>query len=211
MTINTHVNTQLNAHNNNMPKTAAEKTQDKATTLAADNVDKFDGKSMNVNRNFKNAPEQTEEAVIRGYRAQSLVQLKNAAVADYVKHNMSQQAGVSFWKGILENTTFTPKAFALDAFNKAEATSEKHDDYWGVEATAERIFTFAKALAGDNDRLFDTMKNAFLKGFNLASSAANGKLPDISTQTKNRVLELFDGWKAEIDARANPAPVEKDK
>jgi hypothetical protein len=116
---------------------------------------------------------------------------------------MNQQSGNSFL-----NAVFNPRPFALEAFNAAEATSKKHTDYWGVEAVAERLFTFAKTLAGDNDELFDTMKNAFLKGFNLASGAAKGRLPDISHQTKARVLELFDGWEKEIAARKNPAPTE---
>ena len=209
MTINSNlINTQPNAHHSNLPKTASEKTQDKVTTLATDNVDKFDANSVNVNRNFQNAPGKADEAAIRGYKGQSVLQMKNAAVADYVNQNFTQQSGVNFWKNISNSTTFTPSAFALAAYNKAEATSEKYDDYWGVEATAQRLFTFAKAIAGEDDKLFNTMKNAFLKGFNQASSAVGGKLPDISHQTKSRTLELFDSWEAEIAARKNPAPAE---
>jgi hypothetical protein len=209
MTINQYATNTTNTHNTSLPKTAQERTQVKATTMAAENIDKFDANSVNVNRNFQNSPNRAEEAGIRGYRGRSHIQMMNAVVADFVNHSISSQSGSSFWNNILENSTFTPRAFALNAFNAAEATSAKHDDYWGVEATAERIFTFARTLAGDNDQLFDTMKNAFLKGFNLASRASGNKLPDISTQTRNRVLEMFDSWEKEINARKNPAPVEQ--
>jgi hypothetical protein len=213
-TINTLVNNQTNAHHSNLPRTAAEKTQDKATTLAADNVDKFDASSVNVNRNFQHSPERAEQSglSVHGYRGKTALQMKNAIVADFARHNIARQAGGDFWNNIL-NATFTPRPFALGAFNAAEATSAKHEDYWGVEATAERLFTFARTLAGDRDDLFDTMKNAFLKGFNLAAGAAGarGKLPDISHQTKERVLELFDEWEAEIAARRNPQPAESEK
>ena len=209
MTINQLAHNSTNAHNSNLPKTASEKTQEKATTMATDNVDKFDANSVNVNRNYQTDPDRTDFRNVQGYKGKSTLQMKNAVMADFVHSNISQQAGKSFWEGILNNTTFTPKAFALDAYKAAEASSEKYEDYWGVEAVAQRLVTFAKSLAGDRDDLFDKMKNAFLKGFNLASGAANGKLPDISNQTKARTLELFDEWEAEIKARKNPSPIEE--
>jgi hypothetical protein len=196
-----------NNNNNSIARTAQQKSQEKTTTLAAENVDKFDDDSVNANRNRQNSPERAGFINVQGYRGKSTLQMKNALVADFVNANMTNQSRSHFGNSLLDSI-FTPRSFALNAFNAAEATSSKHADYWGVEATAERIFTFAKTLAGDNDELFSTMKNAFLKGFNLAAGAARGRLPDISGQTKARVLELFDAWEAEIAARRNPAPVE---
>lgn len=200
MNVGQIVNNNYNAQANNQAKTAAEKTQDKKTTMAADNIDKFDSDSVNVNRNHNSRLERTDELNIQRYRGRSALQIKNEMFADFVKYNVGQQSGNDFWKSIL-GETFTPRSFAADAFKAAEATSEKHKDYWGVEATAERIFTFAKSLAGDRDELFETMKNAFLKGFNQASKASGNRLPDISQQTKARVLEMFDEWEAEIKGR----------
>jgi hypothetical protein len=48
------------------------------------------------------------------------------------------------------------------------------------------------------------MKNAFLEGFRQASGARGGNLPSISFQTRDRVLEMFDQWESEINARKNP-------
>ena len=215
MNISQLVNNSVNAHANNLPKTASQKTQDKPTTLATDNVDKFDTNSVNVNRNYQHGTERAEHLNVQGYKGKSALQIKNGLMADYVNFTMGNQSGNSL-SDIFKNNSFisslyNPKSFAIAAFNAAEATSEKHADYWGVEAVAERIFTFAKTLAGDNDELFATMKNAFLKGFNLASGARKGSLPDISYQTKSKVLELFDEWEAEINAKKNPPPAESEK
>ena len=205
MTINSLAHNPPNAHNSNLPRTASEKTQEKATTLAADNVDKFDANAVNVNRNFQSSPERTDFLNVQGYKRMSAFQMKNSVVTDYVNSTITNQAGNGFWGDIVNNDAgFVPRPFAVEAFNAAEATSEKYDDYWGAEAAAERIFTFARILADDDDRLFSIMKNAFLKGFNLASGAANGKLPEISNLTKERTLEYFDEWEAEITARQTP-------
>jgi len=201
--ISSLVNNPAQTHNHgnpNVAKTAAEKTQHKSTTLASENIDKFDSNSMNVNRNFNSKADRAEWLNVQGYRGQSALAMKNAVVADYVKSLIGGQTG-NFWSNILDSE-FTPRPFALDAYKAAEATSEKYDDYWGVEAVAERIFTFAKSLAGDDDKMFETMKNAFLKGFSLAEGVVPGKkLHDISYQTKERVLEYFDEWEKDIAAK----------
>ena len=214
MNISQLVNNSVNTHANNLPKTASQKTQEKSTTLASDNVDKFDSNSANVNRNYNSRPDRTDFINVQGYRNASVLQMKNAVVADFVNYSMSQQSqfqsGIDFLNNIMSGK-FVPRPFAENAYKAAEATSEKYEDYWGVEAVAERIFTFAKALAGDREDLFNTMKNAFLKGFSQAEGVFKGKLHDVSYQTKERVLEYFNEWEKEIAAKKNPALVEDEK
>jgi hypothetical protein len=139
----------------------------------------------------------------RAKAGKSARQLKNAAVSEMVSSQVNGQINKSPFTGSLR---FGRTPEALNALRVAEATSEKHTDYWGVEATAERIFTFAKTLAGGDDSKFQTMKNAFLEGFRQASGARGGSLPSISHQTRDRVLEMFDQWESEINARNNTAP-----
>jgi hypothetical protein len=209
MNISQIVNNTINTTNNNLPKTAEQKTQEKGTTLATDNVDKFDSNSVNFNRNYQSDPHRTENQGVHGYKGMSSLQIKNSVLSDYVNFTLRRQTGNDFWNDIL-GLTFTPKSFAVEAFNAAEASSTKYGDYWGVDAVAERIFTFAKTLAGERgNELFDTMKNAFLKGFNMAEGTVKGsKLPGISYDTKNKVLELFDAWEKEINSPAEP-PVDE--
>lgn len=71
-----------------------------------------------------------------------------------------------------------------------EAISE--DGYWGVKQTSDRIVEFATALAGDDSKALEKMKDAFIKGFKQAEKTWGGKLPDISQRTYDAVIEKLD-------------------
>lgn len=71
-----------------------------------------------------------------------------------------------------------------------EAISE--DGYWGVKQTSDRIVSFATALAGDDEKQLEKMRDAFLKGYEKAEKTWGGKLPEISKKTYDAVLEKFD-------------------
>jgi hypothetical protein len=188
------------------PKPAAEEAQKKDTTLAAEiNTDKIEETGATYKPAYSRGTGRSENRNINGddFRAKagmSSRQLKNDAVRSMVTSQVNGQAS-----GVSGQLKFGRSPEALNALRAAEATSAKHDDYWGVEATAERIFTFAKTLAGGDDSKFQTMKNAFLEGFRQAMGARGGSLPSISHQTKDRVLEMFSVWEREIAAKNAPA------
>ena len=71
-----------------------------------------------------------------------------------------------------------------------EAISE--DGYWGVKQTSDRIVSFATALAGNDPKQLEKMRDAFLKGYKQAEKTWGGKLPDISQKTYDAVLEKLD-------------------
>ncbi len=66
------------------------------------------------------------------------------------------------------------------------------DGYFSVENTAMRIFDFAAARAGDDPERLQTVRDAVLKGFKEAEQLFGGKLPDISHDTLDKVLEMLD-------------------
>ncbi|MBD5452617.1 MAG: hypothetical protein HDR25_08255, partial [Lachnospiraceae bacterium] len=66
------------------------------------------------------------------------------------------------------------------------------DGYWGVKQTSERILSFATALAGNDSKNLEKMRDAFLKGYKQAEKTWGGELPDISKRTYDAVLEGFD-------------------
>ena len=184
-------------HSGHNGKTASEETQKKPTTLAADNTDKFDPNTTTYKNTYNRPAHRTENNRINdedfGRKAgKSSLQLKNDAVRDMVQGQVSTQAK----KGAPYRPAFGAHPDILSALQTAEATSAKHADYWGVEATAERLFTFASTLAGDNPAALEAMRTAFLKGFQQAagawSGAGGGKLPSVSYQTRDRVLQMFD-------------------
>ncbi|MDR2532153.1 MAG: hypothetical protein LBC82_04850 [Oscillospiraceae bacterium] len=200
MNIQNAQNVAKNAYNN-QPKPASQETQKKNTTLAADNVDKFEESNATYKSAYNKNTNKTENRRVdndefRSKASASARQMKNNAVRDMVSAQINAQGNKGVYKPLFGNNPII-----ANALKAAEATSSKHDDYWGVEATAERIFTFAKSLAGDDDSKLETMKNAFMKGFRQAEGARGGKLPGISYQTRDRVLEMFNQWENEISAK----------
>lgn len=85
--------------------------------------------------------------------------------------------------------------FTVSADVKAQAQADiAEDGYWGVNQTSDRILDFAKALSGNDKSKAQELADAFKKGFDQATKAWGGKLPDISQQTYDKVLEKFDNW-----------------
>lgn len=85
--------------------------------------------------------------------------------------------------------------FTVSADVKAQAQADiAEDGYWGVNQTSGRILDFAKALSGNDKSKAQELADAFKKGFDQATKAWGGKLPDISQQTYDKVLEKFDNW-----------------
>ena len=82
---------------------------------------------------------------------------------------------------------------------KADPIAQAKEDisengYWGVKQTSERIFSFAQALAGDDEEKMTKMKEAFEKGFKEATKTWGKELPDISQNTRDAVLKKFDDY-----------------
>ena len=85
--------------------------------------------------------------------------------------------------------------FTVSADGQAQAQADiAEDGYWGVNQTSDRILDFAKALSGNDKSKAQELADAFKKGFDQATKAWGGKLPDISQQTYDKVLEKFDSW-----------------
>ncbi len=71
--------------------------------------------------------------------------------------------------------------YTVDAQTKLQAQQDISDDgYYGVKQTADRLFDFASALAGDDVDKMKKMQAAMQKGFDQATKAWETKLPDIS-------------------------------
>lgn len=99
----------------------------------------------------------------------------------------------------------------IDAETRAEAQAQIADDgYWGVDQTAGRILDFAKALSGGDPSKIETLRGAFVEGFEQAKEAFGGELPEISQKTYDKVMQGFDEWQkgGEADEPAPPESVE---
>lgn len=86
----------------------------------------------------------------------------------------------------------------LEALSTEEAQELVADDgYFGVEKTAERIFSFAVGISGGDPSRIDAIKEGIDNGFKEALEAFGGWLPDISYDTYDTVMKKLDDWVAE--------------
>lgn len=69
--------------------------------------------------------------------------------------------------------------------------------YYSVEETSKRILDFAKAITGGDASKIDLMQESILKGFDKAQAIWGGELPEISSQTKQAVLDGLNEWRAQ--------------
>lgn len=68
--------------------------------------------------------------------------------------------------------------------------------YWGVEQTAQRIFDMAIAFAGNDENLLAKMKSSISQAFGEVEDlfGGEGKLPDVSYRTRDRINEMFEEY-----------------
>lgn len=97
--------------------------------------------------------------------------------------------GNDFWRMMASGN------FTVDEKTKADAQAAiAEDGYWGVSQTSQRIFDFAKALAGDDPEMMKKMQAAVDKGFSQAEEAWGGSLPSICGDTHSAINKLFDDY-----------------
>jgi hypothetical protein len=85
--------------------------------------------------------------------------------------------------------------YTVDAQTKAQAQADiAEDGYWGVTQTAQRLFDFASALAGDDEDQMKKMQEAMQKGFEQATKSWGQDLPDISSKTIDAANQLFEDY-----------------
>ena len=92
---------------------------------------------------------------------------------------------ISTGEGDIDLATMTPEA-------AQELVAE--DGYFGVEKTSQRIVDFAINAFGNDPAKLTQMKDAIEKGFKEAAKVFGDKLPEISHQTYDAVMEKLDAF-----------------
>ena len=94
----------------------------------------------------------------------------------------------------------------MDAATKKQAQEDiSEDGYYGVKQTSQRLFDFAKALAGDDVDKLKNMQSAIEKGYKKAEGTWGGELPQISKDTLDATNKLFDEYYKNAGAAATEA------
>lgn len=89
----------------------------------------------------------------------------------------------------------------VDPETKAQAQKDiAEDGYWGVKKTSERLVSFAKALTGGDPTKADSMIEAVKKGFEEATKAWGGDLPEICRSTMDDAIGKLEEWRDSIKA-----------
>lgn len=202
------------------PKSTVETVTEKTkSTLATDNADKYVKSEETFTPAYTKKSAQKKEVDNSDKTAftKTVAQTKADHLSSVVDTLISHQAS---------KYTYNTKQIELSDELKSqieEATGKKieeenteSEDYWGAEATAKRIFDFAKSLAGDDSKYADTLKEAFIKGFGLAEKAYGGKdkLPKVCYETYDKVIDMFDSWGKDSDSKTDEdtsAKVEESK
>ncbi len=84
----------------------------------------------------------------------------------------------------------------VDPETRAQAQKDiAEDGYWGVEKTSERMLSFAKALSGGDPSKADVLIEAVKKGFEEATKAWGGELPEISKRTLDATIGKLEAWR----------------
>lgn len=179
------------------PKTTVEQSAKKNTTTAADrpHTDTYEAKSeasytpayTKASSKTKSETQPNKDKGMNIQKPSSRVAMKNEAFKSMVADIIGKQSGLAF------------DAIMKDAGKIQKGTI---DDYWSAEQTAQRIYDFARTLAGDDDSKLETLRKAVQTGFKQAGasfskSTGMSGLPSICQDTYKQVMDKFDDWAKE--------------
>ena len=143
------------------------------------------------------AAEMDRSAIVAQLKADTEARMQQ--MTDLVRQMMTQQ-GATFGKTDDMWRFLASGEFTVDAATKAQAEKDiAEDGYWGVTQTSQRIFDFAKALTGGDATKMEEMREAFEKGFKMATGTWGKELPEISQKTYDATQKLFDDYAASFE------------
>ncbi len=186
-----------------VPKTSVQTTAEKTnSTLATDNADKYVKSEETFTPAYtKKSAQKKEVDNTDKSQFRTVAQSKADHLASVVETLISHQASNADSKSAkkIELSDDLKSQIEEATGKKTESDETSTEDYWGAEATAKRMFEFAKNLAGNDSKYAEKLKDAFIKGFGLAEKAygGKGKLPQVCYDTYDKVIDMFDSWSKE--------------
>lgn len=171
------------------------KETEKKNTNAAENVS-AEGAAAEYTKSEATEKKQTakyDAATIEKMKAEA--EMKTAQLRSLVEKMLLKQ-GQKFTTLADAFDMIKDGTIEVDDETAAEAQKEVADDgYWGVEQTSERLFSFAKALAGNDPTKADSMLDALQKGFDEATKCWGGELPEICQKTLEATQKKLTDWR----------------
>jgi negative regulator of replication initiation len=181
-------------------KTSAATTEAEETTASESEgvvYEKSSGEETKASYSINKMSAEDRAALVSQLKADQ--EQRQTQLLDIVKQMMTKQATTyttatsgssdDIWKFLASGD------YTVDEAAKAQAQQDiSEDGYWGVTQTAQRLFDFASALAGDDEEQMKKMQEAMQKGYDQATSAWGKDLPDISSKTLEAANKLFEDY-----------------
>ncbi|MBB5192713.1 hypothetical protein HNQ50_003457 [Silvimonas terrae] len=122
----------------------------------------------------------------------SMIDQSNQKVQQFIDMlgNMLKQQGLTWSKVVSGEQKLSADPQTIAAAKQAVSP----DGEFGIKNTADRILNFAKAAAGNDPTKLAQLKDAIQQGFDSAAQFFGGKLPDISNQTHDVIMNELDKW-----------------
>jgi negative regulator of replication initiation len=182
-------------------KTSAATTEEAESTTASESegvvYEKSTGDEKKASYSINKMSAEDRAALVSQLKADQ--EQRQTQLLDIVRQMMTKQATTyttatsdssdDIWKFLAKGD------FTVDAATKAQAQQDiSEDGYWGVTQTAQRLFDFASALAGDDEDQMKKMQEAMQKGYEQATKSWGRDLPDISSKTLEAANKLFEDY-----------------
>lgn len=166
------------------------------STLASDNTDKFVKSDLSYSpaytKKLSSSEKSSQQIGNEGIYADST--RKISQFKQLISAMLAKQNDESHQVEILD----IPSEEFLDTISGSSLVEEDShgDNPWSSKNVAKRIIEFAKAVSGGDKSKISTLKDAFIKGFDEAEKiyGGKGKLADVSYDTYDEVMRMFDEW-----------------
>ena len=128
---------------------------------------------------------------------------KNAALMDSDFKSLRETlAGILEEQGIMTQIGSEDSSIDFRDITPEKARELISDEgYLGVEQTSDRIVQFAISISGNDPDRLEEIKASIDEGFQMASKALGGILPDISMKTYDAVMDKLNAW-AEVSDKS---------
>ena len=199
LNVNAVVNNYATSTTPTTPKTKTEeKTEDKAAETGVV-YEKSEEKSESAKSPYSinKMSEEDRANLVQQLKADQENRMKQ--LLDIVQQTLNGQGKTfaiatdddSIWK------LFANGEVTVDEAARKQAQEDiSEDGYWGVKQTAQRLFDFASALAGDDVESMKNMQKAMERGYKEATAAWGRDLPQISKDTLEAANKLFEDYYA---------------
>ena len=196
MSVNGINNVTQNYDNKSTSKTKTNQNQqvdNKKQEVTEDAAAVYDKSEQTVTKKIY----QRDTATIDRLRAEADSRLQN--LRDLVEKMLLKQ-GQKFTETTDMYQLLREGKLEVDLETSAQAQKDiAEDGYWGVNKTSDRMVSFAMALSGGDPSKANEMIDAVKKGFEEATKAWGGELPEISKKTLDAAIGKLESWRDSID------------